>query len=68
LSPRPSDTTYQLVTLPGEAGVFCERLLRAGVQLRDCTSFGLPRHVRVAALPAWQRARLSQALDATGSP
>lgn len=66
-APRTSDTTYQLVPLRGEASHFAERLTRAGVQLRDCTSFGLPRHVRIAALPAPARARLSHALDVVGS-
>jgi len=67
LTPRSTATSYQLVALRGEAGVFCERMLQQGVLLRDCSSFGLPRHVRVAALPAPARARLSQALDAVGS-
>jgi len=66
-APRSSDTGYQLVALRGEASAFTERMLRHGVLLRDCSSFGLPRHVRVAALPAAARARLSQALDAVGS-
>ncbi|MEY4511917.1 MAG: hypothetical protein RLZZ450_4039 [Pseudomonadota bacterium] len=65
--PRASDTSYQLVPLQREAPLFCERMQRAGIQLRDCTSFGLPRHVRIAALPEPARARLSQALDVVGS-
>jgi histidinol-phosphate/aromatic aminotransferase/cobyric acid decarboxylase-like protein len=64
---RDSDTSYQLLALRSEARVFCERMQRAGVQLRDCASFGLARQVRIAALPAAARARLGQALDAVGS-
>jgi histidinol-phosphate/aromatic aminotransferase/cobyric acid decarboxylase-like protein len=66
-APRASDTCYQLVSLQGEAHVFCERLQHQGVQLRDCTSFGLPRFVRIAALPELSRARLSHALDVVQS-
>lgn len=66
LTPRASDSSYQLVALAPrglDAAAFCARMLGEGVQLRDCSSFGLPRHVRVAALPAAARARLRQALD-----
>jgi len=64
-APRVSATSYQLVQLDEDARALCERLALHGVQLRDCSSFGLPRHVRVAALPAPARARLAHALDAT---
>lgn len=65
-APLASATSYQLVPLTIEAGVLRTRLLRHGVLVRDCASFGLPRHVRVAALPASARARLAAALDAHG--
>ncbi|MDB4987051.1 MAG: putative Histidinol-phosphate transaminase [Myxococcaceae bacterium] len=64
LSPRATATSYQLVPVPGLAADFCLRMLRHGVLLRDGTSFGLPGHVRIAALPPAQRAVLSAALDA----
>jgi histidinol-phosphate/aromatic aminotransferase/cobyric acid decarboxylase-like protein len=59
----PSETTYQLVEV-GDARAFTARLVAHGVLVRDCSSFGLPRHVRVAALPVAQRAVLAAALDA----
>src|SRR5207237_6782762 len=42
--PWPSDPPFLLV--PGAAGLR-ERLARRLVLVRDCTSFGLPGHVRV---------------------
>lgn len=44
----PTSTTYTLVVV-SNAAAFRQRLLRQGVQVRDCASFGLPRHVRIAA-------------------
>ena len=63
-APLPSATSYQLVPLAEEARSLRAQLLRHGVLVRDCASFGLPRHVRIAALPAPARARLAAALDA----
>ena len=63
LSPLPSATGYQLVPLDGEASWLQERLLEHGVLVRDCASFGLPRHVRLAALPEAAHTRLCAALD-----
>lgn len=63
LAPHPSATCYQLVRAPGTAAAFADALLRHGVLVRDCSSFGLPSHVRIAALPAPARARLATALD-----
>lgn len=45
LAPEPSDANFVLV--PGAAGLR-ERLATRGVVVRDCTSFGLDGHVRVA--------------------
>ena len=44
LEPEPSDANWVLVEAPG----LRDRLARRGVVVRDCTSFGLPGHVRVA--------------------
>lgn len=64
LSPRLSDTSYQLVPLAREASAVRAELLAHGVLVRDCASFGLPTHVRLAALPVAARAQLARALDA----
>jgi histidinol-phosphate aminotransferase len=45
---RPSDTHFFLVQV-GDASRTRADLLRRGVLVRDCTSFGLPAFVRVAA-------------------
>jgi histidinol-phosphate aminotransferase len=64
-APLPSATSYQLVPLSEPASAWRARLLGAGVLVRDCASFGLPRHARIAALPAHAREQLARALDAT---
>jgi len=66
-APLPSATAYQLVPLAEEAHVLRADLLRHGVLVRDCASFGLPRHMRVAALPVQARTRFAAALDAVRS-
>jgi len=50
LVPLASSSVYQLVRV-GDAAAFRERLLLQGIAVRDCSSFGLPDHVRVAARP-----------------
>ncbi len=63
LSPRPTSTTYLLVEV-GDAGALRRRLLAAGVLVRDCASFGLPRFLRLGARPAAEEARLLSGLRA----
>jgi histidinol-phosphate aminotransferase len=48
----------------GSAATFTAGLLEMGVYLRDCTSFGLPGHVRVAARPLAECEALLRALSA----
>jgi len=43
----PSDANFFLVEV-GDASAFRRRLLEKGIQVRDCASFGLPRHIRIA--------------------
>ena len=45
---EPSDANFVLVRVDGGAAAARARLAGAGVLVRDCTSFGLPDHVRVA--------------------
>lgn len=62
----PSETSYQLALIPARfetAKDLVAALYARGVALRDCASFGLPRHVRVAALPAPSQRALAAALD-----
>ncbi|HTE45195.1 MAG TPA: histidinol-phosphate transaminase, partial [Gemmatimonadaceae bacterium] len=47
--PRPSTTHYFVVDVGNGAAVTRILLDRAGIAVRDCTSFGLPECIRVAA-------------------
>jgi histidinol-phosphate/aromatic aminotransferase/cobyric acid decarboxylase-like protein len=60
----PSDANYVLVEVPEGAAAARARLGGHGVLVRDCTSFGLPGHIRVAVpdeaglrrlVAAWER-------------
>lgn len=64
LSPLPSSATFQLVRV-GEAALFRRRMLLHGVSVRDCSSFGLPAYVRLAARPAAELERFAVALAAS---
>jgi len=61
LTPLPSVTAYQIAAVPLEAALLRRHLLAQGVLVRDCASFGLPRFIRVAALPERERLRLDHA-------
>jgi histidinol-phosphate/aromatic aminotransferase/cobyric acid decarboxylase-like protein len=56
--PEPSDANWLLVEAPG----LRDRLARHGVVIRDCASFGLPDHVRIAVPDERGVERLSIAL------
>ncbi|HIE18075.1 MAG TPA: histidinol-phosphate aminotransferase family protein [Dehalococcoidia bacterium] len=47
LSPLASQTNFFLVRV-GSATKFRRTLLNKGILVRDCTSFGLPQHIRLA--------------------
>jgi histidinol-phosphate aminotransferase len=66
-SPLPSESVFQLLRV-GDAAAFRRRALELGVVLRDCSSFGLPEHVRIAVRPAHDLARLRAALIAACLP
>jgi histidinol-phosphate/aromatic aminotransferase/cobyric acid decarboxylase-like protein len=65
LAPQPSDGPWVLV--PGAAGLR-DALARRAVVVRDCSSFGLPDHVRIAVPDAGGLERLDRALAASGVP
>ena len=63
----PSRTHYFLAEV-GDAAASRARLLREwGIKVRDCTSFGLPRHIRVAARTLAENNLLIQAVEAVCS-
>jgi histidinol-phosphate/aromatic aminotransferase/cobyric acid decarboxylase-like protein len=64
---EPSDANYVLMAVAGGAPDARAALARQGVLVRDCSSFGLPGHVRVGVpheaglrrlVDAWDRAGL----------
>jgi histidinol-phosphate/aromatic aminotransferase/cobyric acid decarboxylase-like protein len=55
----PSQTHFCIVDV-GDARALRQQLLAHGLLVRDCTSFGLPRHIRVSTRPEWPQ--LIQAL------
>lgn len=57
----PSQCHYFLVDV-GEADGFQRRLLRKGMVVRDCSSFGLPEYVRVAPRRMEENEALSRAV------
>lgn len=59
----PSRTNFFLVKV-GDGCRFRSRLLRYGIIVRDCASFGLPQYVRIAALKMSQCRRLLEAVEA----
>ncbi len=60
LDPEPSDANFVLVRAPG----LRDRLAPHGVLVRDCASFGLPDHVRIAVPDDAGLARLEEVLCA----
>jgi histidinol-phosphate/aromatic aminotransferase/cobyric acid decarboxylase-like protein len=53
----PTRTNYWLVRVGDGAGLRRE-LLRRGLLVRDCASFGLPEYVRIAGRPVEESERL----------
>jgi len=58
----PSSTNFFLLRV-GDAGRFRLHLLKKGIIVRDCTSFGLPRYVRIAALKMPQCQKLLDVVE-----
>lgn len=64
LTYEPPSANYILITVPMEAAVLAGRLLSRGILVRDCRSFGLPRHIRVAVRTRDENRQLIEALEA----
>ena len=60
--PVPSTTGFLAVRTGDAAGLRQRLLVRHHVLVRDCSSFGLPDHLRLAARPATERDQLIAAL------
>jgi histidinol-phosphate aminotransferase len=57
----PTETTFALIRVDN-ATRFRHRLLQAGLLVRDCASFGLPDHIRIAAHTQKANARLVETI------
>lgn len=64
LSYAPPSANYILIEVPVEAKVLVDLLISRGILVRDCRSFGLPRHIRVAVRTHEENRQLIEALEA----
>jgi len=62
LAPIPSTTHFFLIRV-GHSAACRQALLRRGILVRDCASFGLPEYIRVATRRPEENARLLAALE-----
>ena len=67
ISPVPSQTHYFLLPV-GNGATFRSQMLRRGLQVRDCASFGLPAYVRIATRKAGENQRLLTAVGELSKP
>jgi histidinol-phosphate/aromatic aminotransferase/cobyric acid decarboxylase-like protein len=65
LEPLPSAVHFFLVQV-GDGAAFRRALIRQGILVRDCASFGLPSHVRIATRRPEENARLIAAIREGG--
>ncbi len=65
LHPAPSVTHYFLLPV-GNGLVFRRALMNKGILVRDCASFGLPGHVRIATRTPEENARLLEGVREAG--
>ncbi len=66
--PYPGDTNFILVDIkdfPISSAELTERMLRHGIIIRDCASFGLENHIRVAVRKRDENQRLIRAVSDT---
>ncbi len=60
-APLPTTVSYFLLPV-GNAKTVRDRLVAERMFVRDCTSFGLPDHIRIAARPPEENARLLEVM------
>ena len=60
-APLPTTVNYFLLPV-GDASSIRDRLVESRMFVRDCTSFGLPEHIRIAARPPEENASLVETL------
>lgn len=60
----PSQTPFFLIEVPDADALRTRLLRRHGIVVRSCSSFGLPRHIRIAGCEAEDRPRVLAALRA----
>jgi histidinol-phosphate aminotransferase len=65
LPPLPSQTNFFLVKV-GNALAFRQALLKKGILVRDCTSFGLPQYIRLAPRTLPECQKLIEAIKEVG--
>jgi len=66
LRPLPSETNFFMVRV-GNAAQFRQILLKKGILVRDCTSFGLPQYIRLAPRTIAECQRLIEAIKESGA-
>ena len=62
LTVHPSSANFLLVNV-GDGGFWHDNLMRRGIFVRDCTSFGLPEHIRVGVRSLDDCRRLVEAME-----
>lgn len=65
LSPLSSQTNFFLVKV-GNATAFRQTMLKKGILVRDCTSFGLPQYIRLAPRTMPECQKLIEAIKEAG--
>ena len=63
LSPCPSSTNFILLDCRRAAGPLVSALAAEGILVRDCTSFGLPDHIRISIRTRDENRRFVEALQ-----
>ncbi|MDD1672574.1 MAG: aminotransferase class I/II-fold pyridoxal phosphate-dependent enzyme, partial [Methanomicrobiales archaeon] len=59
-----SEANFLLIHLLVNAHQFADQMVRHGILIRDCTSFGLPRSIRVAVMRREENHQLIEAMRA----